>query len=154
MEAGTNSTVDLMPSGTLEQLPEWASDLLSEERVGHLALIDATGRPRALPVTYAISEGAAWTVIDNKPKELGREPARVRWLREHPHAAITVDRYKDEWTELRWVQLIGEMAVISGPPVGSGMTALFQRYPQYQAHPPPGPLLRLTITRAVWWRAA
>lgn len=90
-----------MPSGTLEQLPEWASRLLAHERVGHLALIDAGGRPRVLPVTYAIHESAAWTVVDNKPKRPGREPARVRWLRQRPNGAITVDRYTDEWSELR-----------------------------------------------------
>ena len=143
-----------MPSGTLEQLPEWASRLLAHERVGHLALIDAGGRPRVLPVTYAIHESAAWTVVDNKPKRPGREPARVRWLRQRPNGAITVDRYTDEWSELRWIQLIGEIAVLDGPPAGPGMNALLLRYPQYRADPPPGPLLRLDVARAVWWRAA
>ncbi|MGH2867127.1 MAG: TIGR03668 family PPOX class F420-dependent oxidoreductase [Solirubrobacteraceae bacterium] len=143
-----------MSSGTLEQLPEWASGLLEDERVGHLGLIDGTGHPRVLPVTYAIREGAAWTVVDNKPKRAGGEPARVRWLRERPHAALTVDRYHDDWSELRWVQLIGGMAALDGPPTGPGLAALILRYPQYQSDPPPGPLLRLTIVRAVWWQAA
>ena len=75
------------------------------------------GRPRVLPVSYAIHEAAVWTAVDNKPKRPGREPARVRWLREHPHAALTVDRYDDDWPELRWVQLIGEIAVLDGPPL-------------------------------------
>jgi len=116
-------------------------------------VLDNAGRPRVLPVVYAICEGAAWTVIDNKPKRSGREPARVRWLRERPPAAITVDRYDDDWSKLRWVQLIGEVAVLDGPPTGPGMTALALRYPQYRDDPPPGPLLRLTVTRALWWRA-
>src|SRR5262249_28042294 len=38
-------TVEPMPSGTLVQLPEWASGLLEDARVGHLALLDATGQP-------------------------------------------------------------------------------------------------------------
>jgi PPOX class probable F420-dependent enzyme len=142
-----------MPSGTLLQLPDWASDLLEHARVGHLAVLDAAARPRVLPVTYAICEGAAWTVIDNKPKRAQRPPARVRWLREHPHTAITVDRYTDDWSELQWIQLLGEMTVLDGPPTGPGMARLEARYQQYTAEPPPGPLLRLTITRAVWWRA-
>ena len=143
-----------MPSGTLLQLPEWASGLLETARVGHLAVVDGVGRPRVLPVTYAVCEGAAWTVIDNKPKRAGREPARIHWLRERPHAAITVDRYSDDWSELQWVQLLGEMNVLPGAPAGAGMTALLARYPQYRADPPPGPLMRLTVTRAVWWTAA
>jgi PPOX class probable F420-dependent enzyme len=143
-----------MPSGTLVQLPEWASGLLEDARVGHLALLDAPGQPRVLPVTYALCDGAAWTVIDNKPKRRQRPPARVRWLRDDPRAALNVDHYTDDWSELRWVQLLGQMAVLDGPPTGPGMAKLKARYPQYIADPPPGPLLRLTITRAVWWRAS
>jgi PPOX class probable F420-dependent enzyme len=140
-------------SRTLEELPEWASELLEHERIARLGLIDATGHPRVLPVTYAISEGAAWTVIDNKPKRSGRELARVRWLRERPLAAITVDYYSDDWSKLRWVQLIGEVVVLDGQPTGPGMAALSLRYAQYRDDPPPGPLLRLAIGRALWWRA-
>ncbi len=117
-------------------------------------MIDTDGRPRVLPVTYAIHEAAVWTAIDNKPKRPGREPARLRWLREHPHAALTVDHYHDNWSELQWVQLIGEMAILDGPPAGEVLHALAQRYPQYQTDPPPGPVLRLTVIRAVWWRAS
>ena len=117
-------------------------------------MIDMNGRPRVLPVSYAIHETAVWTAIDNKPKRQGREPARVRWLRENPHAALTVDRYQDDWSELRWVQLIGEIAVLDGPPVGAVLGALADRYRQYHADPPPGPVLRLDVARAIWWRAS
>jgi len=117
-------------------------------------MIDMNGRPRVLPVSYALHETAVWTAVDNKPKRPGREPARVRWLREHPHAALTIDRYDDDWSELRWVQLIGEIAVLDGPPAAEVLRVLAGRYPQYHADPPPGPVLRLTVTRAVWWRAS
>jgi hypothetical protein len=45
------------------------------------------------------------------------------------------------------------MAILDGAPGGPALEALARRYPQYQADPPPGPLLRLLIRRAVWWRA-
>jgi PPOX class probable F420-dependent enzyme len=143
-----------MPSSTLDKLPEWARRLLDEERVGHLGLIDGAGRPRVLPVTYAIYEGAVWTAVDNKPKRASRELARVRWLRERPEAAVTVDRYDDDWSKLGWVQLIGEITVLAGPPAGPVLDALTRRYPQYRSDPPPGPLLRLNTARTVCWRAA
>jgi PPOX class probable F420-dependent enzyme len=117
-------------------------------------MIDTDGRPRVLPVTYAIHEAAAWTVIDNKPKRPGREPARVGWLRERPQAALTVDHYEDDWSALRWVQLVGEITVLDGPPAGEVLRVLADRYTQYHADPPPGPVLRLAIMRAVWWRAS
>ncbi len=122
--------------------------------MGHLGLLDDRGRPRVLPVTYAVHEQAVWTAIDNKPKASEREPARVRWLRERPHAALTVDHYEDDWTRLCWVQLIGSMSVVEGPPEGAVLDALSRRYPQYLEDPPPGPLLKLSPERALWWRAA
>jgi PPOX class probable F420-dependent enzyme len=145
--------VDLVTSSTLEELPEWARMLLSQERVGHLGVIDAAGHPRVLPVTYAIYQGAVWSAVDNKPKRRPGEPARVRWLRERPKTALTVDRYDDDWSQLRWVQLLGETAVLDGPPTGAVLDALARRYPQYRTDPPPGPLLRLTAVRAIYWRA-
>jgi nitroimidazol reductase NimA-like FMN-containing flavoprotein (pyridoxamine 5'-phosphate oxidase superfamily) len=93
-------------SSTLESLPRWAHSLLEEERVGHLGLVDSSSRPRDLPLTYAIHGAAAWTAGDNTPKRPGRELARIRWLRERPTAALTVDHYDDGWSQLRWVPLI------------------------------------------------
>ncbi len=122
--------------------------------MGHLGLLDGDGRPRVLPVTYAIHEQAVWTAIDNKPKASDRELARVRWLRERPSAAFTVDRYEDDWSRLCWVQLIGTVSIIEGPPEGPILDALCGRYPQYLDEPPPGPLLRLSPERALCWRAA
>jgi PPOX class probable F420-dependent enzyme len=139
---------------TLGALPPWASALLRDARVGHLGLLDDTGRPRVLPVTYAIHEQAVWTAVDNKPKASGRELARVRWLRERPSAALTVDHYEDDWSQLRWVQLIGTVSILDGPPAGPALEALTRRYPQYRDDPPPGPLLRLLAERTLCWRAA
>jgi PPOX class probable F420-dependent enzyme len=138
----------------LQALPGWARSLLEDERVGHLGVLDGDARPRVLPVTYAIHGGAAWSAIDNKPKRSGREPARIGWLRERPQATLTVDRYDEDWSRLRWVQLLGSVAVLDGPPPGPVLDALVHRYPQYREDPPPGPTLRLVAERAVCWRAA
>jgi PPOX class probable F420-dependent enzyme len=139
---------------TLGTLPRWAGALLEDARVGHLGLLDDDGRPRVLPVTYAIHEQAVWTAVDNKPKASDRELARVRWLRERPRAALTVDHYQDDWSQLRWVQLIGTVIVLDGPPTGPVLEALTRRYPQYRDEPPPGPLLGLRPERSLCWRAA
>ncbi len=139
--------------GNLEKLPRWASELLERARVGHLGLLDAERRPRVLPITFAICDGALWTTVDNKPKRPGRVPARVGWLRACPQAAVTVDHYSDDWSELGWVQLNGEMTVLDSAPTGTVLAALTRRYPQYETDRPPGPLMRLSVRRAVWWRA-
>ena len=66
--------------------------MLEAGRVARLAFLDDGDRPRVLPVTYAVAGGAVWSAIDDKPKRAG-EPARVRYLRRRPEAALCVDRY-------------------------------------------------------------
>jgi PPOX class probable F420-dependent enzyme len=134
---------------TLEDLPGWAAELLSSARVARLGLLDERDLPRVLPVTFAVFEGAVWSAIDRKPKRPG-EPARVRRLRRRPDAALLVDRYDDDWSRLAWLELRGPVTV---HPLGPAVEALATRYDQYRDEPPQGPLLRLEVRDAVWWRA-
>jgi PPOX class probable F420-dependent enzyme len=135
-------------------LPVWAEELLRTERVAHLGLLDDEGRPRVLPVTFALLEGEIWSAVDQKPKRRpGEQLARVRWLRARPRSALTVDRYDDDWSRLAWVQLLGETAVVDADSHQHAVAALAERYPMYGERPPAGPLLRLVPERALWWRA-
>jgi PPOX class probable F420-dependent enzyme len=138
---------------TLSTLPRWAHGLIEEARVGRLAFTDGEGRPRVLPVTFALAEGAIWSAIDSKPKRTA-EPARVRWLRRRPEAALLVDRYDDDWSRLAWVQVLGTVEVLPLDDGPDGLEALTAKYQQYRAEPPPGPLLRLAVDRALQWRSA
>jgi PPOX class probable F420-dependent enzyme len=138
---------------TLDELPAWARDLLAAERVARLAFLDGEDRPRVLPVTYAMAGGSAWSAIDEKPKRAA-EPARVRYLRRRPEAALCVDRYSDDWSRLAWVQLLGRTAVVAVEDAPEAMAALAQRYEPYRERTPPGPLLRLSVERSLSWRAA
>ena len=62
---------------TLDELPPWARALLDESRVAHLGILDTRHRPRVLPVTFAVVDGAVWSAIDHKPKRRpGEELAR------------------------------------------------------------------------------
>jgi len=137
----------------LETLPGWASALLDEARVARLAYLDGDDRPRVLPVTFATAGGAIWTAIDEKPKSR-LEPARVEYLRRRPEASLLVDEYSDDWTRLAWVQLLGRIDVLPSGSAPEAMSALAARYEQYAERTPPGPLLRLTVERALHWRAA
>jgi PPOX class probable F420-dependent enzyme len=143
-----------MERTTLEQLPSWAIGLLGEARVGRLGLLDGEGHPRVLPVTFVLHGGSLWTAVDRKPKrDPAREPARVRWLRANPGAALTVDRYDDEWSRLAWVQVLGDVTVLEVADAPQALAALTAKYPQYEREPPPGPLLQMTPARALCWSA-
>jgi PPOX class probable F420-dependent enzyme len=139
----------------LDELPGWAAALLEEERVAHLGLRDGDGAPRVLPVTYARCGDALWSAVDDKPKRrAGEDLARVRWLRADPRAALTVDRYADDWSRLAWVQVLGEMAVLGVAGHEDALEALAARYPAYAERAPRGPLLRLAPRRVLCWRAS
>ena len=121
--------------------------------MARLAFLDDRDRPRVLPVTYAVAEGAIWSAIDDKPKRAA-EPARVRYLRRRPEAALCVDRYDDDWSRLAWVQLLGRIEILAPARGAAGLAALVEKYGPYGERPPPGPLLRLEVERALHWRSA
>ena len=135
------------------ELVAWANELLKSERVGRLGLLDDQGGPRVLPVTFALADGRIWSAIDNKPKRAS-EPARLRFLRRDSRAALTVDRYSDDWEELAWVQVLGSVRVLEVAEGAAGLEALSAKYEQYRAEAPPGPLLALEPERYLWWRAS
>jgi PPOX class probable F420-dependent enzyme len=138
---------------TLNELPGWAIELLREGRVARMGILDEADRPRVLPVTYALVDGEIWSAIDRKPKRTP-EPARLRYLRRRPEAALTVDRYSDDWAELAWVQVLGRIAVQDVEEAPAALEELARKYSPYRAEQPPGPLLRLTPERILCWRAA
>jgi PPOX class probable F420-dependent enzyme len=138
---------------TLEELPRWAIELVAEGRVARMGFVDEAGHPRVLPVTYAIEGGSLWSAVDRKPKRTG-EPARLRYLRRRPEAALTVDHYSDDWSELAWVQALGRVEQLAAADAPAALAALVSKYEPYSREPPPGPLLRLVPARFLCWRAA
>jgi PPOX class probable F420-dependent enzyme len=126
--------------------------MLNSERVARLGLLDDDGRPRVLPITFAVAGDAIYTAIDSKPKR-SAEPARVRYLRRRPEVALTVDRYDDDWTQLAWLQILGRIEVLDPADDEAGMRALVSKYEPYRDDTPRGPLLKLLPERTLHWRA-
>ena len=130
--------------------PDWALALLDSEPVARLGLTDDDGAPRVLPITFARVGEHVWSAIDDKPKRRPADQlARVRWLRARPRAALTVDRYDDDWSELAWIQLLGDIEILDHAP----LAALVARYPAYRERAPRGPFLRLKPDRILCWQA-
>ncbi len=127
--------------------------MLAEAQVARLAFLDDDDRPRVLPVTFALADDAVWSAIDDKPKRTA-EPARVRYLRRRPEAALVVDVYDDDWSGLAWVQLLGRIELLTAEEGAVGLDALVAKYEPYRKRRPPGPLLRLDVERALHWGAA
>lgn len=141
-------------SASVAELPAWARALLEGSPVARLGIADDRGDPRVLPVTYAVLESTIVTAIDHKRKEVPAERlARVRWIRARPRAALTVDRYDDDWSQLQWVLALGPITILEAAEAPAAIAALTERYAAYRDHPPSGPVLSLAPDRLLWWQA-
>jgi PPOX class probable F420-dependent enzyme len=107
---------------------------LEQQRVGHLATVSRGGEPHVVPVCYAVADDTIYTPIDEKPKQPGRTLRRVRNIEETGRAALVVDRYDEDWTQLGWVLLRGraELLAPGSPEQARAVELLRQRYPQYR----------------------
>lgn len=136
--------------------PEQAAFLLAH-RVGHLATVDAQGRPHNVPVCFALLGGHIYIAIDEKPKRVTPERLRrVRNVQANPAVCLVVDDYDEDWSHLAWLQVRGQATLVEDSAERSAaLAALRARYPQYRAMALEGrPLLRIIPHRWVDWRAA
>jgi PPOX class probable F420-dependent enzyme len=117
-----------------------------------LATTDADGSPHLVPVVFALVGETVWTAVDAKPKTT-TALRRLDNVRAHPAVSLLVDHYADDWATLWWVRADGVATVLDVDEGRAGLDALTAKYPQYQNNPPPGPVLRVDVTRWVSWSA-
>ncbi|MGI9410569.1 MAG: TIGR03668 family PPOX class F420-dependent oxidoreductase, partial [Hyphomicrobiaceae bacterium] len=107
---------------------------IDSNRVARLATADRNGEPHAVPICFVVIKGSLYVTIDRKPKDVDvNRLKRLRNIAENPAAAVIVDRYNDDWTELGWVMLRGCAEIIgTGEEHAMAQSALADRYPQYR----------------------
>jgi PPOX class probable F420-dependent enzyme len=134
---------------------------LAAARHAYLATTRPDGAPHIVPVTFALVEGEGGpeivSAVDRKPKA-GTDLARLRNLAKNPRATVLVDAYDEDWDRLWWVRVDGIASVEragGADPTGStaALDALAERYPQYAARRPAGPLIRGRAGRWQGWAA-
>lgn len=121
-------------------------------RVARLATTDSEAQPHLVPVVFALVGETVWTAVDAKPKTT-TALRRLDNVRAHPAVSLLVDHYADDWATLWWVRADGVATVLDVDEGRAGLDALTAKYPQYQDNPPPGPVLRVDVTRWVSWSA-
>jgi PPOX class probable F420-dependent enzyme len=147
--------------GTLTFPEETVTRILERWPVAHLALLDARGEPRQLPIVFARAGGALWSPVDGKPKR-SAELARLRLLERHPRVSLLFDEYAADWSQLWWLELRGQAEVVradteTDPRIAAAAAALRAKYPQYAAtalFQGPPTLIRITAENARGWAAA
>jgi PPOX class probable F420-dependent enzyme len=121
-------------------------------RVARLATTNSDGTPHVVPVVFALAGETVWTAVDEKPKTT-TALRRLENVRARPRLSLLVDHYADDWSALWWVRADGTGTVLDAAEAGAGLTTLVAKYQQYQRRPPPGPVLRIDVTRWVSWSA-
>jgi PPOX class probable F420-dependent enzyme len=124
---------------------------LTAARVARLATTDPDGRPHLVPIVFALDGDTLYTAVDRKPKRSSKlrriENARVR-----PDVTILFDHYDEDWNRLWWIRLRGRARVLDDGEERDRALALMQeKYPQYRAEPPDGPVLAVDVTEVRQW---
>lgn len=134
----------------------WQRDLLTSLPVARLATIAASGRPRLVPVCFALLDDTIVIAIDEKPKLAGPALARLRDIRRDPRVTFLADRYEDDWRQLAWVRVDGRAVILARAEARPlALEALRGRYPRYQAMALESlPLIEITAEKVVGWRFA
>jgi PPOX class probable F420-dependent enzyme len=122
--------------------------------VARLASIDERGRPHLVPLCFVLGGDVLYSAVDEKPKKT-RRLKRLENIRSHPHVAVLVDHYEDNWSRLWWVRLGGPAQVIEeGPERERALVLLAEKYAQYRAEPPRGAVIAVSVEEWRGWSAA
>ena len=134
-------------------LSEHQARFLASRRVGHLATADGRALPHLVPVCFAVSEGALYITIDQKPKGDVGALKRLRNIIENPVAAFVADRWDEDWSRLGWVMLRGSAEILAdGAEHDRAQALLRSRYRQYQGMELAGlPVIAIRIERVTSW---
>lgn len=106
-----------------------------------------------VPFTFAVDGDVIYSAVDAKPKST-TNLRRLRNIRDNPSVAVLADHYEDDWSALWWVRADGLAAVVSDTEVmARPLGLLADRYPQYRASPPAGPVIVIQVERWTGWSA-
>jgi PPOX class probable F420-dependent enzyme len=125
-------------------------------RVARLATVGADGRPHLVPIVFAVDGDTVYTAVDDVKPKATQRLRRLRNIAENPAVALLADHYDDDWTALWWVRADGIARVLdpSDAEAGGARALLAERYEQYRAAPPPGPVITVAVERWAGWAAA
>jgi coenzyme F420-0:L-glutamate ligase / coenzyme F420-1:gamma-L-glutamate ligase len=149
------------------RLTEAQREMLEQSRHAVLGTTAADGRPRLVPLVFAIAapdDGPTviYSALDEKPKTVSdpHQLARVRDIVERPAVSVLVDRWDEDWSRLGWLRLDGRAKLLEpdgddAGEHGAAVRLLRGRYAQYATHKlEERPVLRIEVDRVVDWSAS
>ena len=140
--------------GQLNLEPAEARRRFAAALVARLATVSPDGRPHLVPVTFTVDGDVIYSAVNAKPKTTTRL-ARLRNIAAEPRVAMLADHYEPDWDRLWWARADGAATVLAGAAeMAAPLALLARRYPQYQAAPPGGPVIRVDVERWTGWAAS
>lgn len=130
--------------------PDWAREFVASARVGRLATSSAESEPHVIPICFVLLGDTVYSVIDEKPKS-GRRLLRLRNIDQTGQAALVIDQYDEDWSQLAFVLMRGPARTIEANP--TALAALREKYPQYLDMSLEGAeMVELRVARWAAWR--
>lgn len=129
--------------------PSWVAPAIEQARVARLATTSVL-----VPICFAIVGQRLVSAVDHKPKST-EKLRRLDDISASGVATVLIDHYDDDdWTQLWWVRIRGTAKVHSDaePLAEVARAALIDKYPQYQAQPPYGPVYSVAFDDVRAWR--
>ena len=127
---------------------------IAAARVARLATTGADLRPHIVPICFALDEQTLYFAVDAKPKRTSNLK-RLRNIAVNPAVSILIDHYEEDWQKLWWVRLDGRARRLTeGADVERALHLLDQRYIQYRAARPGGPVVAVAIEGMTGWSAS
>ena len=154
--AGPRSTSTPVTSvaGVRATPPSWVAPAIEQARVARLATTGADAIVRVVPICFAVVERQLVSAVDHKPKRT-EKLHRLDDIAATGVATVLIDHYDDDdWTRLWWVRIRGPAQVHGNaePLAVAARAALIDKYPQYQAQPPIGPVYSINLDEVRAWR--
>jgi PPOX class probable F420-dependent enzyme len=118
-------------------------------RVARLATADAAGRPHLVPICFAVAGDTVYSAVDDVKPKATRRLRRLANVAANPAVALLADEYDEDWSRLWWVRADGRGRVLDDAP--EAVALLVERYAQYRAAPPAGPVLAVDVERWSGW---
>jgi len=126
---------------------------LDAARVARLATTDPDGRPHLVPIVFALEGETLYSAVDRKPKRSQRL-RRIENARARPDVTVLVDHYEEDWRKLWWIRLRGRARVLDdGDERERALELLREKYEQYRAESPEGPVLAVDVSEVREWSA-
>jgi PPOX class probable F420-dependent enzyme len=130
-------------------------ELLTLERVAHLATADQYARPHIVPIVFVYEHPFVYTPIDAKPKSVDdwRDLRRIQNVETNGRASILVDVYHEDWSRIAWVRIDGVADILTtGDDHRHALNLLAAKYTQYEGMPlGEAPVIRVQIEHVSQW---